>query len=348
MNEARSGKGGSEDLGEVCMAAEPRVTVCIPASRRSALFLQALDSALAQTYGDFEVVVTDDGIGELSEHVASRADPRVRYVANDRPLGLSANHCRAIELARGEIIAFLHDDDEWRPGYLAAAVRVLDEASSVGLVITGAENVDARGRVLGRRRMGMAPGIQSDPLRDFLRRDFIGLIPSASVFRRAALAGNVRPWPDVSAGDLTMYLDAAVSGWSVHHCPEALVRYRVHDDQLSQQAVLLQTALVTVLGRYRFEERGHERQRVRRIASALVARGAAHLLAGDADRARRDVRAAWRTHPLQRPTWSSVIYVFSFLPPPLYVAAERAFRAARARARAPRRPRDDAGVSRAG
>lgn len=318
---------------------EPRVSVCMPASRATSWFLEALDSVLSQTVTSIEVIITDDGGGDLQPLVQQRSDSRIRYFRNDESLGFSRNHSAAIEKARGDFIAFLHDDDIWTRDYLAAALDVLTRDPAIGLTLTDTEAVDGLGRSLGRRSAGLAAGVQEDPLLSVLRRNFVGCIPSASVFRRAALDGNSRPWPSVPAGDLTMYIDCILAGWRVFHIAEPLVGYRVHTSQISQDDVAMRSAVITVLNLYRFDDPVQEDQRLRRVASEFVSRAAAHLRAGRTQDARQDLCTARRVRRWERWAWSRTILLFSLAAPARFDDVERFLRWARRRLSASRRTR---------
>src|SRR5947208_3960130 len=99
---------------------QPRhVAVCIRASSRARDLEAAIASALAQTYTDLEVIVSDDS-GGLRHVVESFSDPRVRYHPNPSPNGPAGNLSRAVTLSAGSLIAILNEDDRWLPGFLAA------------------------------------------------------------------------------------------------------------------------------------------------------------------------------------------------------------------------------------
>lgn len=255
----------------------PKVSVCMPAHRNSKWFQQALRSVLAQTMADIEIIVTDDSGGELRPVVESFADSRLSYYPNPARLGFSGNHCRAIELTTGEYVAFLHDDDQWEADYLSKAVAVLDANPDVGLVLCGAVEIDGDGRVLGERPPHMDPGIQNDPIAKFTFPGFMMMLPSVSLFRRAALESNKRPWPDVIAADGTMFIDVAIAGWRIYYFAQPLVRYRVHAQQIGTDDMAHRHALVTVWSGYRFEDGRLELLRKKVLAQSLVARAGAHL-----------------------------------------------------------------------
>ncbi|GAA0307785.1 glycosyltransferase family 2 protein [Halarchaeum salinum] len=106
----------------------PRVSVVIPAYRRADVLPRAIDSALAQTMGDLEVIVVDDGSPDDTEAVVrAYDDPRVRSVAHETNRGVSAARNTGIDAARGDYVAFLDSDDEWLPRKLERQLATLDE-----------------------------------------------------------------------------------------------------------------------------------------------------------------------------------------------------------------------------
>lgn len=104
----------------------PQVSVIIPTYNRSWGLARAVESVLAQTFTDFELVVTDDASPDDSGAVArSFADPRVVYRRNPVNLGVPGNWAAGLRLARGEYVCFLMDDDYYDPPFLANRVAVL-------------------------------------------------------------------------------------------------------------------------------------------------------------------------------------------------------------------------------
>jgi glycosyltransferase involved in cell wall biosynthesis len=118
---------------------EPLVTVVVPTKDRPQLVARAVSSALAQTYDNLEVVVVDDGSTDpliLPTELAS--DRRVRVL----PLRASQGPARArnigVQSSHGPLIAFLDDDDCWRPGKVERQVGILTScADSVAAAETG-------------------------------------------------------------------------------------------------------------------------------------------------------------------------------------------------------------------
>ncbi len=108
------------------------VVTVIPTFRRPELLVKAVTSALAQTYSDHAVIVVDDG-GGLSAALPS--DPRLRVVSlsrNTRTAGVVRNV--GMRLTESRVLAFLDDDNTWRPDHLAIAVAEIDKGA--GFVYT--------------------------------------------------------------------------------------------------------------------------------------------------------------------------------------------------------------------
>ncbi|EMA58880.1 glycosyltransferase family 2 protein [Halorubrum lipolyticum] len=105
----------------------PRVSVIIPTYNRAETLARAVDSALAQTVDDIEVLVVDDGSTDGTRALIEEGDPRVRYLAHDTNRGVSAARNTGVEAARGEYVAFLDSDDEWLPRKLDRQLAVLDD-----------------------------------------------------------------------------------------------------------------------------------------------------------------------------------------------------------------------------
>ena len=122
----------------------PRVSAIITTHNRATLLPRAVDSVLAQTYSNYEIVIVDDGSSDnTQEIIAGFRDPRIRSIRRDQGGGASTARNTGIRMARGEYIAFLDDDDEWLPTKLERQVAILDSSSHrVGLVYGWVDFVD--------------------------------------------------------------------------------------------------------------------------------------------------------------------------------------------------------------
>lgn len=95
-------------------------SIIIPLYNKEQSIVSTLQTVLKQTFQDFEIVIVDDGSTDHSvEEVKKVIDPRIRLIHQSNA-GVSAARNRGIDEARGEYIAFLDADDEWKPDYLKA------------------------------------------------------------------------------------------------------------------------------------------------------------------------------------------------------------------------------------
>jgi len=110
----------------------PVVSIITPTLDRIHFLRRALDSAIAQTYEDWEAVVVVDGPSpEMAEYVNSHPDPRVRLVQRDTNGGVAAARNTGIAQARGRYVGFLDDDDIWLPQKLERQVPLLEAGADV-------------------------------------------------------------------------------------------------------------------------------------------------------------------------------------------------------------------------
>jgi glycosyltransferase involved in cell wall biosynthesis len=123
----------------------PRVSVIIPCFNRSARLREAIESVLAQTYQDFEVLVIDDGSTDDTRTSLERrfaGDSRIHYFHKTHA-GPGPARNLGLRNASGEFIAFLDSDDLWLPDKLEHQIRQLDEDPEAALSFTDAFERDA-------------------------------------------------------------------------------------------------------------------------------------------------------------------------------------------------------------
>lgn len=127
------------------MNTAPLVTIAIPAYKGRYL-KQAIDSALAQTCRDIELVIVDDRSPDhLADIIAGYDDTRIRYFVNERNIGSrdpAANWNKCLEYARGEFFALLCDDDLYEPGFV-------EELLALAAGYPGCAVFRARAKVIG-------------------------------------------------------------------------------------------------------------------------------------------------------------------------------------------------------
>lgn len=114
----------------------PQVSVIIPTYNRARYVTEAIDSVLAQTYQDYEVIVIDDGSTDNTREVLEPYMDRIRYIRQENA-GVSAARNRGIGEAQGQWLAFLDSDDIWLPEKLESHTAFIVEHANVCLHATG-------------------------------------------------------------------------------------------------------------------------------------------------------------------------------------------------------------------
>ena len=126
----------------------PLVTALIPAYNAAATIRRAVDSVIAQTYRNYEIVVVDDGSRDATaDIVAVHYGDQVRLLCLPCNQGVSTAMNQGIADARGELIAFLDADDEWLPDKLTRQIEVLESDPSAVMVIPGIETPELTGGI---------------------------------------------------------------------------------------------------------------------------------------------------------------------------------------------------------
>lgn len=214
----------------------PAVSVIMPAYNVGPYIGEAIQSVLAQTFTDFELVIVDDGSTDDTYDIAQRfadADPRITIVRQENR-GLSAARNTALRHARADLMALLDSDDLWTPEFLASQTALLAAHPEVDIVTGNAWTLG--GRTHGepaRPCPDPRPGpnlttILSDELAVFIM----------SVFRRRVY--------DVIGGfdeslrtneDFDFWLRAAVAGFRFMRNDRPLGYYRRRDDSLSANEI---------------------------------------------------------------------------------------------------------------
>ena len=108
----------------------PAVSVIIPAYNRASTIARSVESALAQTFQDLEIIVVDDGSSDTTcDVVQSIADERVRLVRHDANLGAAAARNTGMKVSQARYIAWLDSDDEWLPEKLQTQFEAFEHAA---------------------------------------------------------------------------------------------------------------------------------------------------------------------------------------------------------------------------
>lgn len=211
----------------------PHVSVIIPTYNGADFVADAIESVLSQSYADFELLVVDDGSTDDTPEIAqSFNDSRIRIHENERNLGIAKNMNRAVQLADGNIIAFLDQDDYWYPEKLSRHVTAHQEQDAA-LVYSDVEMVTINGNFV-ERVSPPKPKTPGEPLvrQLYVSLNFIRTFSGVSLKRSAWMeAGGLNTDYSVSA-DYELYLRLATEH-QFEFVDQSLVAKRRHEGNTS-------------------------------------------------------------------------------------------------------------------
>ena len=127
----------------------PKVSVIIPVYNCDRYITQTVESVLSQTYTNYEIIVVDDGSTDNTRQVLEPYFARIQYIYQPNK-GVAAARNQGIELAKGELIAFLDHDDVFLPDKLAEQVSHFQNNSQVGMLHSGWYRINHEGKILGK------------------------------------------------------------------------------------------------------------------------------------------------------------------------------------------------------
>ena len=195
---------------------QPLVSIGLPVYNGSQLLLPCLDSLLAQTYRNIEIIISDNASTDETVSICERyasTDSRIRFHRAERNRGAAWNHRRVLELARGEYFKWCGSDDAIEPRFVEQCVAALEARSDAALAYPLTIIIDEKGRPVQRTidRLPLASpdvAVRFDALLDawhITHSPFYGLI------RRDALT-RVRPFGDFLAGDRSFLAELSLVG----------------------------------------------------------------------------------------------------------------------------------------
>jgi glycosyltransferase involved in cell wall biosynthesis len=225
----------------------PKVSICLPIYNGTNYMAQAIDSALKQTFTDFEVLIandrSEDGTLELIQDYARR-DNRVKYWTNERKLGLFENYNECMRRAAGQFIKLFAHDDIFEPVILERMVNLLEEKPSVSLVSVAKCWIDATGEKIEATSQSslktMRPFSQDtyltakEAICKTLQKNANWLgEPCAVMFRRTQM-GTGFDTKFLQIGDLE-YSYRLLEHGDFYYIDEPLCLFRKHEESITQK-----------------------------------------------------------------------------------------------------------------
>jgi len=270
----------------------PRVSVIIPVLNRAARVRRAIESVLAQTCQDFEIIVVDDGSTDgTAAAVETFADRRITLIRHEQTRGGSAARNTGIRASSAAYVAFLDSDDEWLPTKLERQLEVFERSDDrLGLVYTGVQHVFDDGHV-----SRCLPQRHLDLRRALLTENVVGETSVGMVRRTALEATGAFDESLPSCQDLDLWLSVC-ERFDADFVPETLVRVAKGSDNGRISANVART----VWGRELF---------CRKYRDQMIRHGVLHLFlresgwwqqrrVGDPRAARRFYRESLEANPV--------------------------------------------------
>ncbi len=223
-------------IGEKVKTSLPKVSVVIPAYNVTAYIAATLDSALAQTFRDLEVIVVNDGSPDSAEleKVLAPYFAQIVYLKQQNK-GAAAARNAAIEAARGEILAFLDGDDIWLPNYLAEQVKFLQESGSDMIYCDAYLFGDEKKYATYMERSPSRGKVTTESLLD----GACNVITSGTVvFREKVLAaGGFDEAAPARIEDFDLWFRLLKNGAKVDYQKKVLLKYRVRPEGLTGSSI---------------------------------------------------------------------------------------------------------------
>jgi glycosyltransferase involved in cell wall biosynthesis len=214
----------------------PLISVIIPNYNYARFLPEAIDSVLAQTYPNVEIIVVDDGSTDNSEEVLRGYGEKLRWFRQSNK-GVSAARNYGIEQSRGELLAFMDADDMWHPEKLERQARLF-ENPAIGMVYCGLQYISAEGEPLGQNLSGLSGQVLKEIA--LLQPPGVPASGSAALISRAC-------YEKVGPFDTRLSTSADWDMWRRIAChyelalvPEPLVLYRLHGSAMHRNVALFE------------------------------------------------------------------------------------------------------------
>ncbi len=285
-----------------------RVSIVIPTYNRARLLREAVQSALAQTHTDREVIVVDDGSTDETADVTAEFGDAVRYLRQENA-GVAAARNHGASVATGDYLHFLDSDDILHPQAIARLLALMEAHPEAGMAY-GQTSMGTPGGPPsplfvpdGTRPAGVCAGARE--LRRLLRRNYIHL--GAALLRRSVWEriGGFNPAFQSICEDWDVWVRAATAGGAVGYVPRVVLGYRLQPDGLTSHYNArnvdryLANHRAMLDAAFAAPEMSAELtpHRAEIEAYHLYLRAWLTFSIGDVAAARRELRAALRLHP---------------------------------------------------
>ncbi|MXS84789.1 glycosyltransferase [Nitrosomonas sp. HPC101] len=234
----------------------PKVSIILTSFNHAKYLREAIDSALNQTFTDFELIIWDDAsIDESWGIIQSYNDSRIKTFRNDEQRrGIYGINKAISEIAQGEYIAIHHSDDVWLPEKLEKQITFLDTHPDVGAVFTNAQAIDEEGNSFPDKNhfyykiFDQPNRSRYEWLRYFFEKGNALCHPSILIRKQCYDNCGLYRYGLAQIGDLDMWVRLCLK-YEIYVLPEKLVRFRVRNNEANTSGQKPETE---IRGQYEF------------------------------------------------------------------------------------------------
>lgn len=228
------------DENDIYMGDTPKVSIGLPVYNGEKYLVEALDTILAQTYEDFELIISDNDSTDRTQAICleyAARDQRIRYFKNDKNIGAVPNHNHVFNLARGEYFKWVGYDDRMARDFLHKCVEVLDDNPDVILCMSRTSLIDDKGESLGDYDEYLDDVDSSKPEARF--KNFVLMNHSGNFcygLMRKRIVEKTSLMGSYPSSDEVFLAEMAMCG-KHHTIPERLFYRRYHQEQSTKGAL---------------------------------------------------------------------------------------------------------------
>lgn len=207
-----------------------KINLLMPTYNMGKFIAGAVNSALSQTFSDFELIIVDDASQDNTETIIRQfKDPRIKFVKNERNLGPIGNFNKCLSLADADFIVFLHADDMLKPNMLEKSYNLLKNNAEIGFSFSPCEIIDENNKYLYLNKPFaenfILPG--EEMYKRHLYCNFV-LFPSVLVRKKCLEAVKGFNENFIYTADWDLWLRIESLPVSVAYFSEPLAKYRIH------------------------------------------------------------------------------------------------------------------------
>lgn len=213
------------------MKKKPLVSIIIPTCKRYDMIEKAINSALIQTYKNIEIIVIDDNKINSKEHLETQKIvskySNVKYYKNEKNLGGALSRNKGIELAKGDFIAFLDDDDFYEPTKIEKQYNLYRKLNNknVAMIYCYVRNYNGDYEEIGLNKKDFEGKPFYEHMKYFIATTSCWFCPK-DILEKLGGFDNVK-----CQQDSTLILKMLENNYEIYRVPEILLNFVIHDGE---------------------------------------------------------------------------------------------------------------------